>query len=240
MRESFWAENMMRSAKCLVFLLLLIGTGHTFAECTNQISLVPVFTMKAAARARNFVSYRYALNATDTLEILSHEDMETTIGPYVLGFRIERDGKLLKKELLGELPEFTQAPLGAEEIDNFFAMAVARACASEGPFYFVSLHWNGDVISPALVFLVVPSPDGYEVSLFPSLSGGTVEISRKDPHQLRLWTSLHEGECNACETAYSITEYEIRERKPVKVRQYRTRHLYTSGQFADESIRFSK
>jgi len=50
---------------------------------------------------------------------------------------------------------------------------------------------------------------------------------------------LHEGNCNACETAYQITEYEIRNGKPVRTRRYRTRHLYDSGNFDDRRrIRF--
>lgn len=116
---------------------------------------------------------------------------------------------------------------------------MTRACASGGPIYFVTMQWMGDIISPALAFILVPSAQGYDVSTLPSFSGGVVDVSRANPLHFRIWDSLHEGACNACETAYRITEYEIRDGKPVRTRQYRTRRLYTSGNFDDERrIRF--
>jgi hypothetical protein len=93
------------------------------------------------------------------------------------------------------------------------------------------MQWNVDEISPALVYIFVPSARGYEVSSLPTISGGVLEVSRANPLHLRTWDNLQEGECNACETAYRITEYEIRDGKPVRTRRYRTQHLYDSGNY---------
>jgi len=93
------------------------------------------------------------------------------------------------------------------------------------------MQYRGDEISPALLFVLVPSAHGYDVTDLPEISGGVLEVSRADPLHLRTWDNLHEGECNACETHYQITEYEIRDGKPVRTRRYRTRHLYDSGNY---------
>jgi hypothetical protein len=137
---------------------------------------------------------------------------------------------------LRNLPEFRRE-------DSFFSEAfttlyVTRACASGGSIYFVTMNYMGDEISPALVFTLVPSAQGYEVSTLPMISGGVVDVSIADPLHLRVWENLEEGGCNACETAYRITDYEIRDGKPVRIRQHRTRHLYTTGDFDDTRIRF--
>lgn len=193
--------------------------------------------MKAASKARDFVRFRYSLSTSDSLLIRSHEDTETTIGPYDTGFVITRDGKTMQSVALRKLPEFRSENIQFSE--GFYTLAVTRACTSGGPIYFVTMQWMGDEISPALAFTLVPSAQGYEVSTLPTISGGVVDVSTANPLHLRTWDSLHEGECNACETAYQITEYEIRDDKPIRTRQYRTRHLYTSGNFDDRRrIRF--
>ena len=208
----------------------------SLSQCNNQITLVPLTAMKAATKARDFVRFRYSLSTTDSLLIRSHEDTETSIGPYDLGFVIKRDGKTIQSVILRKLPEFQGDPSFSE---GFYTLAVTRACTSGGPIYFITMQWMGDDISPALVFIVVPSAQGYKVSTLPSISGGIVDVSMANPLHFRTWDSLHEGACNACETAYRITEYEIRDCKPVQTRKYRTRHNYSSGQFDDRRrIRF--
>jgi hypothetical protein len=89
----------------------------------------------------------------------------------------------------------------------------------------------GDETSPALVFTLIPSATGYKVSTLPMISGGVVVVSTNNPLHFKTWNNLHEGSCNACDTAYRITEYEIRDGKPVRIRNYRTRHLYNSGNY---------
>ncbi len=193
--------------------------------------------MKAASKARDFVRFRYSLSASDSLLIQSHEDTETSIGPYDMGFVIMRNGKTVESEALRNLPEFRREK--PEFSESFTTLAVTRACTSAGPIYFVTMQYMGDLTSPALVFTVVPSAQGYEVSTLPMISGGVVDVSMANPLHIRTWDNLREGQCNACETAYQITEYEIRVGKPVQTRQYRTRHLYTSGDFDDRRrIRF--
>ena len=193
--------------------------------------------MKAASKARNFVRFRYSLSASDSLSIRSHEDTETSIGPYDTGFVIKRDGKTVDRVMLRELPEFRREdPFFSE---SFVTLAVTRACASAGPIYFLTMQYIGDMTSPALAFTLVPSAKGYDLSTLPMISGGVVDVSMANPLHLKTWENLQEGTCNACETAYRITEYEIRGGKPVRTRQYRTRHLYTSGNFDDRRrIRF--
>jgi hypothetical protein len=168
--------------------------------------------------------------------IRSHEDTETSIGPYDLGFVIERDGKTMQSVTLRKLPEFRREDSFFSE--SFTTLYVTRACASGGPIYFVTMKYMGDEISPALVFTLIPSAQGYEVSTLPMIRGGVVDVSMADPLHLRIWENLEEGGCNACETAYRITEYEIRDGKLVRIRQHRTRHLYTTGDFDDSRIRF--
>jgi predicted RNA-binding protein YlqC (UPF0109 family) len=194
--------------------------------------------MKAASKPRDFVRFRYSLSTSDALLIRSHEDTETSIGPYDLGFVIARDGKTIQSVILRKLPEFQQGRLFSAE-DAFYTLAVTCACTRGGPIYYITMQYMGDEISPALVFILVPSAQGYEVSTLPTISGGVVDVSTANPLHIRTWDNLHEGACNACETAYRITEYEIRDGKPIRIRKYRTRHNYTSGNFDDRRrIRF--
>jgi hypothetical protein len=182
--------------------------------------------MRAASTSRNFVRFGYDLGNSDSLQIRSHEDTKTTIGPYDTGFVIARAGKIVKEIILRKLPKFRhQDSTFARAFD---ALAVARACGSGGPIYFLTLGYNGDQLSPTLIFTIVPSGEGYIVSTLPWISGGVVEISMADPFRLKAWTNLDEGECNACETAYRIIELEIRKGRPVQIRSYRTRQLYSS------------
>lgn len=192
--------------------------------------------MKAAGKPRNFVRFRYALSASDSLQIRSHEDTETSIGPYDLGFAIERDNKTLQSVTLRNLPEFRREDSSVSQ--SFSTLYISRACASSSPIYFVTMKYMGDEISPALVFVLVPSTQGYEVTTLPMIRGGVVDVSMADPLHLRIWENLEEGGCNACETAYRVTEYEIRNGKLVRIRQRRTRRLYTTGDFEDTRIRF--
>lgn len=209
----------------LTLISVLAPATSVLSQCNNQITLVPLTVMKAASKARDFVRFRYSLSASDSLLIRSHEDTETSIGPYDTGFVITRNGTVLQRISLRELAETGYSA------DNFNTLAVTRACRSGGPIYFVTMQYNGDEISPALLFTLVPTAHGYEISTLPTISGGVLEVSRADPLHLRTWDNLHEGDCNACVTAYMITEYEIRDGKPVRIRKYRTRHLYTSGNY---------
>jgi hypothetical protein len=192
--------------------------------------------MKAASKPRDFVRFKYSISASDSLLIRSHEDSETTIGPYDLGFVIKRDGKVLQSVTLRKLPEFRREEAFVSE--SFTTLYLTRACASGGPIYFITMKYMGDKISPALVFALVPSPQGYEVSTLPMFRGGVVDVSTANPLHIRIWENLEESGSNAGETHYRITEYEIRDGKPVRIRAYRTKHLYTTGDFDDIRIRF--
>jgi hypothetical protein len=198
--------------------------------------MLPVAATKAASKPRNFVRFKYALSSSDSLLIRSHEDKETTIGPYDLGFLISRNGTTLQSVVLQGMPEFQNEESYFPE--SFTTLAVTRACGSLGPIYFVTMKYMGDELSPALVFTILPSDQGYKVSTLPMFSGGTVDVSKADPLHIKIWHNLNEGMCNACETAYLITEYELRGGKVTRIRQLRTRHLYSSGQFDDSRIRF--
>jgi hypothetical protein len=225
----------------VLFALTLIGALGAAApppsQCNNHITLVPLRAMKAASKPRDFVRFKYALSGSDSVLIRSHEDTQTTIGPYDTGFVITRDEKVLQSVVLSSLPEFRREdPAFAE---SFGTLAVTRACGSGGPIYFVTMQYFGDMLSPALVFVLTPSAQGYVVATLPMISGGVLDVSKKDPSHLRTWDSLNEGECNACNTDYRISEYEIRDGKPVRTRRYRTRHVYTTGDFDDRRrIRF--
>ena len=225
----------------VLFALTLIRTlgaaAPSLSQCNNQITLVPLRAMKAASKARDFIRFRYALSGSDSVLLRSHEDTETTIGPYDTGFVITRNEKVLQNVVLGNLPEFhREDPAFAE---SFGTLAVTRACRNGGPIYFVTMQYFGDMLSPALVFILTPSAQGYVVSTLPMISGGVLDVSKDDPFHLRTWDSLNEGGCNACDTAYRISEYQIRDGKPVRTRQYRTRHVYNTGDFDDRRrIRF--
>ncbi len=208
------------------------------SQCNNRISLVPLTAMKAATKPQDFVRFRYSLSTSDTLLIRAHEDTETMIGPYDTGFAITRDEKVTQSLALRNLPEFRSDNPNFSFSDGFTTLAVTRACTNRDPIYFVTMQWMGDDISPALVFILVPSAQGYEVSTLPSISGGIVDVSIANPLHFRTWDSLHEGACNAS-SAYRITEYQIRNGKPIRTREYRTRHNYSSGHFDDRRrIRF--
>lgn len=227
---------MYRKLFSLFVISVVWPAPRALSQCTNHSTPLPLPAMKAAGKPRDFVRFRYSLSASDSLLIRSHEDTETSIGPYDLGFAIERNGKALQSVALRKLPEFRRE-------DSFFSQSfttlyVTRACASKGAIYFVTMKYMGDEISPALVFALVPTAQGYDVVALPMFGGGVVEVSVADPLRLRIWENLHESGSNAGETHYRIAEYEIREGKPVRIRQYRTRRLYTTGDFDDTRIRF--
>lgn len=233
----FRNQSMFKKSIVLLAMMLAAGSAtHLLSQCKNLVTMLPLSPMKAAVRSRDFVRYRYSLSSADSLLIRSHEDTETTIGPYDLGFVITHDGKTTRSVTLQNLQELRRED--ADFAGSFATLAVTRVCGNGGPMYFVTMKYMGDELSPALVFVIVPSGYGYEVSALPMFSGGTVDISTADPFHLRVWHNLNEGMCNACETAYRITEYEIRDGKPVQIRQYRTRLLYSTSHFGDSRIRF--
>jgi hypothetical protein len=222
-----------------VFLTAIRVPAFALTECNNQITLVPMRSIKAATKARDFSRFSYSLSKSSSLIIRSHEDTETSIGAYDTGFVIKRDGKTIQDVNLRTLPEFQREE--DEYSESFTTLAVTRACTSAGPIHFVTMQYMGDLTSPALLFTIVPSAHGYEVSTLPMISGGVLEVSGSNPLHLRIWDNLHEGMCEACETSYQITEYEIRNGKPIQTRQYRTRRRYTSGNFDDlRRIRFNR
>jgi hypothetical protein len=223
---------MFRRSGVAIALILISVLGPAAAalpQCKNEITLVPVPVQQATSKAQDFVRFKYALSASDTLVIRSHKDTQTTIGPYDTGLVITRDGSTLQRISLRQLPEMRHEE--PEYADSFTTLAVTRACGKDGLIYFVTMQYKGDETSPALLFALVPSANGFEVSTLPMISGGVLEVYRSNPFHLRTWDNLHEGDCEACETAYQITEYEIRNGKPVRTRQYRTRHLFNSGNY---------
>jgi hypothetical protein len=198
--------------------------------------MLPLRAMKAASRPRTFVRFKYSLSSSNSLLIRSHEDTETSIGPYDLGFLITHEGKAFRSVTLRTLPEFRREDkLFAEA---FTTVAIARVCGSARPMYFITMKYMGDELSPALVFVVLPSAEGFKISPLPMFSGGAVDVSTADPLHLRIWNNLNEGSCNACGTAYSVTDYRIRDGMPKRIRQRRTKRLYSSDQFPESRIRF--
>jgi len=94
---------MSRRLRLLVALSLVSGFWHAVpahSQCKNHSIPLPFTAMKAASKPRNFVRFKYSLSPSDTLKIRSHEDTETSIGPYDLGFAIERDGKTMQSVTL--------------------------------------------------------------------------------------------------------------------------------------------
>lgn len=213
----------------ITFLLFTSLCSSTTArsQCRSHITLVPLSAQKPASEPRKFVRFRYSLSASDSLLITSNEDSEKSLGPFDTGFVINRDRRDLQTISLRKLPEMLREE--PDYANSFTTLAVARACAKEGPIFFVTMQYVGDLTSPALLFTLVPTATGFEISTLPMISGGVLEVSTSNPSHLRTWDNLHEGNCEACETAYQITEYEIRSGKPIQTRKYRTRHRYTSG-----------
>jgi len=230
------SKTTFKRVKVLIVLALLFPSKGVLSECGNRVAIVPGFPMKAASKSKDFTRFRYALSSTDVLLIDSHEDTQTTIGPYDTGFSVKRDGKTIKSVALRELPEFQRQ--GSFYSESFTTIAITTACGSVDPIYFLTMKYKGDELSPALIFLLIPSAKGYRVSNLPMISGGTVDVSKSNPLHLKVWDNLNEGMCNACMTAYRITEYEIQEGGPVRIRRYRTRHLYSSDQFGEARVRF--
>ena len=230
---------MSRIHKLLVGLTLISAfwpATPARPQCENHSLLLPIPAMKAAKKPRDFVRFKYSLSDTDSLLIKSHEDSETSIGPYDLGFVIKQDGKAIQSITLKRLPEFRREDPFVSE--SFTTLYVTSACTNGSPVYFVTMKYMGDEISPALVFVLIPSAQGYEVSTLPMFRGGVVDVSKADPLHLRIWENLEESGSNAGPTRYRITEYEIRGGKPVRIRQHRTRRLYTTGDFDESRIRF--
>lgn len=178
---------MFRRLAFLSGMILIIATWPTTlarSQCTNQITMVPVPAMKPAVKSRNFVRFRYAFSSSDSLLIRSHEGTETSIGPYDLGFLITRNGATQNRVTLQGLSQFRGED--QDYWESFRTLAVTRACTSDRPIYFVTMKYMGDELSPALVFVVVPSARGYVASALPMFSGGTVDVSRADPLHLKV------------------------------------------------------
>src|SRR5690348_8760635 len=107
-------RKMRVSGKSAVLHLLVLLAGiapaaFAASQCKNQITMLPLRAMKAASQPRDFVRFKYSLTSSDSILIRSHEDTETSIGPYDLGFLITRDGKVLQNVTLRRLPEFHDA-----------------------------------------------------------------------------------------------------------------------------------
>lgn len=195
--------------------------------------------MKAAGQARNFTRFRYSLSSSDVLLIRSHEDTDTSIGPYDTGLEIKRNGKLLQRFSLRDVPEIRHEE--PDYANSFSSLAVVRACGSTGPVFFVTMQYQGDLTSPALLIVLIPAGAKYDISTMPMISGGVFEVSLADPLHVRTWDNLHEGNCEACSTAYEVADYEIRDGKPVLTSKYRTQRLYASGQFdSRRRVKFMK
>jgi hypothetical protein len=102
-----WFEAMSKRSRPLVVLTLVFTFAPAvlaFAQCKNQSTPLPLPAMRAASESRDFVRFRYSLSALDSLLIRSHEDTETSIGPYDLGFVIKRGGTTLQRVILRKLP----------------------------------------------------------------------------------------------------------------------------------------
>lgn len=219
----------MRISKAVVVLLICALWYATPArsQCKNAITLVPLATEEKASGPRSFVRIKYSLSSSDVLLVRSHEDGAPSGELNHTGFVITRNRSVLQHLSLKQLPEIRREE--PDYADSFVPLAVTRACGEEGPLFFLTMQYSGDRTSPTLFLALVPSARGYQVSALPMISGGVLEVSKTNPLHLRTWDNLHEGQCEACETAYQITEYEIIDGKPARTRRYRTKHLYTSG-----------
>lgn len=219
-----------------IFSSAMCPASLALSQCKDQITLVPLSAPRIISDAPNPVRFKYSLSASDSLLIQSHGAPDMA---HATGFAITRNGRKLRRISLRELPEMPRNE--PEYADSFTALAVTRACGNQGPIFFVTMQYQGDLTSPALAFVLVPSATGYEVSTLPMFSGGVVEVPKADPFHFRIWDNLHEGGCEACPTPYEISEYEIRNGKPVHIRKHQTRHLYNSGDFDDRRrIRFAQ
>ena len=96
---------MSRSYGVQVALALIFALGTAtpvLSQCNNQISLVPLRTLKAASNPRDFVRFSYSLSASEALLVRSHEDTGTSIGPYDTGFVITPRREDTAKHCSGE------------------------------------------------------------------------------------------------------------------------------------------
>jgi hypothetical protein len=232
------ADNMVAPTRAGIFLrvsaavmiVLIYGVGHATparSHCKNSITLVPLTPQAETTGPLSFVRFKYPLSSSDILIVRSHEDGAPTGAANDTGFIIMRNHSVLQRLSLKQISEIRREE--PDYADNFVPLAVTRACGDEGPIFFLTMQYSGDRTSPTLFLVLVPSARGYEVTALPMISGGVLDVSRTNPLHLRTWDNLHEGQCEACETAYQLTEYEIRSGKPAQTRQYRTKHLYTSG-----------
>jgi hypothetical protein len=143
--------------------------------------------MKAASRARDFSRFSYSLSASDSLHIRSHENSGTSIGPYDTGFVITHNAKPIRDVTLRGLSELRNEETWYSE--SFTTLAVTRACRGADPIYFITMQYMGDRTSPALIFTIIPSQQGYKVSTVPLISGGVLDVSVSNPLHLRTWTT---------------------------------------------------
>jgi hypothetical protein len=214
----------------LVLSLLVESAVCLRAQCVPQITEVSSKDHQPVPSGiriphGTFIQASYALNENDRLLLYSQP---SPIGTHIVGIAILSKNKAPRLVSLSSLPALRRSNKDGQP-DSFYAEKIVRGCSNGAPIYFVESHWDGDIISPELVMILVPSENGYSVSTMPLISGGVLEISRSDARSLTVWSSLHEGECNACETAYEVSTFRLRGTQPIRLSRHRTRKLYDSG-----------
>ncbi|MFC6647287.1 hypothetical protein ACFQBQ_17265 [Granulicella cerasi] len=216
--------------------LLTTASVSTWAQCVTRIEPIPLEGTKdvktqALLSKHEFVLYKTPLNNGVMLEVLGVHDGSPFGGHMERGIRIVRGSTVLAEKNIAELPEFQTHSTDPDDSlsDSYRAMASLKACTNSSEFAAVSFHWSGDITSPELLMTVTRIGERYVISALPTISAGVFEFKRTNASRARVWTNMHEGGCNACETHYEIDEYVFVEGTPKLTRKHTSKQLYTSG-----------
>lgn len=220
----------------LTLLLLALAAATAAAQCTPTIAPVPLYDYHqepahlslppgTVLPPHHFLSYKRQLMPSLAIGIVTRFEQEA--------FSMD-DGLLLSEAgspprliPLSTLPEF-RAHWEASDI-AYTALSVTETCDGPHPVFLIAFHWVGDMLAPEVGLLLLPGDHGVTLRTVPSISGGVIQLSRSGPLRLRLWSSLNEGLCNACETRYSIRDYALQDGQLVLLHTQRTSKLYTSS-----------
>jgi hypothetical protein len=221
----------------LIVLFALAAAVQCTSQCKPHIAPVPSYDFGkepahlpvpkgAALPLHDFVSYKRNLQPGLTLSIYSR--FEPGYLSLADGIILTREGDPPRIIPLRSLTEFVGSTYKGDPL-AYNALSVTEACDRDRAIFLVAFHWNGDILSPETGILLIPGSTGVRVMTTPAISGGVIQLSRIGPLHLRLWSSLNEGICNACETRYTISDYDLRDGSPALARRVRTRRTYTSG-----------
>lgn len=223
--------------------LFLLTSPLAFGQCRSQIwrstkdSTVPARfqSLLPSGMAGRFAVH---LNSGDWLIVYAKPGIHTADDPQDGGFLLVRGHHVLVSQSLMNLPAWKKfaRDIGSPGTPAFGVFA-AQVCASgEKPIIFLGFAACCTTASAVQYFLMQQAGTGYGLKILPMVGGGKLEIIDSTPIRLKLWDETGDGKCDGCLQHFQVSEYEMRNGKPVLVRKQKTSGEYKPGDFDSHRI----